>query len=161
MINKTLFAVAFSFISAAAAAENWVVGGDYVKLGGISAVAASGGYKIPLNQENSTILVGGRYGVGMGDDNGVEMDSLLGAFVKYQYDIDSEWYIQGIAAYTQFEYSFDYNYFGFNYSASGSDSELSVGFGGGYRINDESAVEFSYENFDYDGAISLGYRYEF
>lgn len=159
MLNKSLVAIVASLMSSTVFAGDWVIGGDYIKQGSLSAIAASGSYVIPMSNSNQKVLVGGRFGVGMGDDNGLKLDSMMGAYGKYQYNIDDQWYVHGVVAYTQFEYSIEVNILGYNYGGSGSDSEFSIGFGGGYQINETSAIELSYENFDYDGALSLGYRY--
>lgn len=162
MFKKILATAVITTLPLTSFANELIAGGDLTDLGGLTAVVGSVGWAIDLeNLENQRVVVGGRFGIGIGDDNGWELDSMIGAFAKYQYDFGNNWYVQGIAAYTRFETSYEYNDFFGDFSGSVSDSELSIGGGGGYKLSERSAVEVNLEMFDIDDALSIGYRYSF
>lgn len=89
------------------------------------------------------------FGIGMGDDNGVEIDNTLGVEVYYTHELNDGFSVEGLIGIARYKVSTG--------GGSESDSDLIFGFGGSYDIGSGEAFAEWRDVGDVDG-IDIGYR---
>ncbi len=94
------------------------------------------------------------FGLGIGDDNGVELDNTLGVEGYYTYELNDGFSVEGILGYARYKVSYDLGILG---SGSDSDSDLIIGIAGTYELGSGTAFLEWRDIGDIDG-IDIGYR---
>ena len=92
------------------------------------------------------------FGIGVGDDNGVEIDNILGVEANYTHELNDGFSVNGLVGVARYKVSFP--------GGSDSDSELFFGFGGNYDLGSGTIFAEWRDIGDIDG-IDIGYRMPF
>ncbi|WP_144394761.1 outer membrane beta-barrel protein [Pleionea sediminis] len=160
-MNKKVIGLALaSLLSAGAYADNYAgVSYKMVEIdggGGSVEPSAVEGKFGKLFTKN--FAVEGRLGVGIADDDSIDVDSMIGVFAAYHFMPKEKFNPYVILGYARTEVSFP--------GGSNSETDVSYGFGGDIAMNPGSALNFEYVNYlDKDGveatAISVGWTWKF
>jgi opacity protein-like surface antigen len=153
-----------SLFAAQSAVAQWSMSADYTMLShraDIEFVSIGAAYEYQFEQSNFSIMPLLEYGFGVGDDNAsfggfdfeVEAESFVEAALRLQYDFSDQVYGYLQAGYA--ELSIETRGF------ESDEWELGGGIGAGYKINDEFALEATYQDFDNTDTYTVGVRYRF
>ncbi|NVJ59607.1 MAG: porin family protein [Gammaproteobacteria bacterium] len=161
-MNKKIIGLSLASLISATAFAGDYVGVSYkmieVDAGGPaiepSAIEAKYGHMF-----NDNIGLETRLGFGVGDDEGVSIDSSLGVYGVYRLKLDQMFTPYGILGYSSTEFGFD----GGGFEAF---NDLSYGFGVDIAIERQHAINVEFvELFDKDGieasSFSAGWTYSF
>lgn len=89
------------------------------------------------------------FGIGMGDDNDVEIDNVFGVEAYYTHELNDGFSVEGLLGFARYKVSFP--------GGSDSESDLIFGFGGNYELGSGKAFVEWRDIGDIDG-IDIGYR---
>lgn len=98
-----------------------------------------------------------RLGLGLGDDNGVEIDSYLALLAKGILPIDDKLSVYGVAGLARVAYSVDF----WRHSGSVSESGITLGVGAEYVLSSELSVTGEFLMLPEVEALSVGANYKF
>ncbi|WP_144394728.1 outer membrane beta-barrel protein [Pleionea sediminis] len=142
--------------------------GDYFGVSYRSVSVESGSTDIDLNaiegkygrMFTENVGLESRFGLGIGDEDGISIDGSVSVFGVYRYKINDMFTPYGLVGYSSTEFGFE--------GSSGSEglNDFSYGFGLDIAIDKKSAVNVEFtELFDNSGAegssISAGWIYSF
>jgi hypothetical protein len=169
MFRKTAIALTLFSLSLTATASDWQVGGGFSNLSdssdgddiSLNMMYGSIAYKIQKANSNFFFIPGLRLGMGIGDDSidgvKVEIERFVALSVRGQYEYSNGAYVYVVPSYANLKGKVSYN----GESMSDDNWEFGIGAGVGYRLNKKISVEASYENYDDNDLLSVGFKYTF
>lgn len=151
-MKKLLLASAIALASAASQAE-YAAEIGYATLSegnlDLDAIYLVGAYEFESNTDY-TSSVELMYGTGVGDDNGLELDSIYSIAYRGTFDFSNGAYVFFTPSYAKAETNF-----------GNTDWEFGIGGGVGYEFADGISGELQYEDIDDADFISAGIRFNF
>ena len=147
------------------ASAQWIGGFGYTDLSeddlSFGAATATLGYEIQ-HSDTITFTPSATYGIGIKGEEffgvDVDLEKYIALALRGQLQMENGSYVFIQPSYAKVEVEASGR--GFSSSAS-SDWEFGGGVGLGYKVNEKSAIEVSYEKFDGTKALSLGLRFKF
>jgi opacity protein-like surface antigen len=175
MFKKTVLVILIAGTSFSSLA-NWVGGVSYINLSdkedgidiSLGGVTGSIGYQINTDN-NFYFMPEVRIGTGISEDSvsmfdvnvNIDMDSFIALSIRGQYELDNGVYLFAAPSYANVEFTASASQGG--QSASETEDSWEFGFGGGagYKFNDSTSAEFSYEQFDGTDVLNFGVKFNF
>lgn len=168
MFKRTAIALTLLSLSLTASA-NWQMGGGFSNLsdnaeGGdvsLNMMYGSVTYKIQKASSNFFFVPELRLGTGISDDSidnvKVEIKRFVALSFRGQYEYSNGAFVYVMPSYANLKGKVSYN----GKSMTDDNWEFGIGGGVGYRLNKKISVEASYENYDDNDLLSVGFKYAF
>lgn len=118
----------------------------------VDALYVTLGYKFKA-AENFYIIPEARVATGIGDDNGIEVDTFYSIGAKAQYEFESGFYTFATISWGDLKVKSN--------GGSGSDDEVGYGVGAGYDFTEKVGAELSWEDFQDTNLYQLGLKFKF
>ncbi|SEL87660.1 Outer membrane protein beta-barrel domain-containing protein [Colwellia chukchiensis] len=168
VFKKSLMALAFLTLPLSASA-NWSAGGGYANLSEddikFGVIYGAVGYEFAETGSEFSFMPELRLGTGIDDDKvpgvggaiTVEVTRFIALSVRGQYNHNSGFYAYVMPSYANLEVKAS-SFYG---SASDDSWELGLGAGLGKKLNANTRVEASYENYDGTDMWTVAFKYAF
>jgi hypothetical protein len=165
---KTLAAAGLLMAPSTATANEGTFGFGYLHLDdgdvGLGAFTATIGFVVPVNDVFS-IIPELRVGAGINDDSfdgiDIELKSLAGGNLRFEFDLSDAAYMFISPSYTRYKVKGSVPAAGGTFSVSETDDSFGLGGGFGFYASEGFSIEAGYERIDGINVVTLGGRRKF